>query len=109
MSENKESVDGRRIKDPSTERPSAPGEFAWEFDFTHYDHGAASTDSILVLYIFLPGDQHAHPIHVCRGNAPDSHVWGWDGNFDRPTVTPSIWEKGVWHGYLTAGRFVSCP
>lgn len=34
--------------------------------------------------------------------------WGWDGNEDAPTITPSIWTKGHWHGYLTAGEFRSC-
>lgn len=35
-------------------------------------------------------------------------VWDWDGNEDRPTVTPSVWVHGRWHGFITAGRMVSC-
>lgn len=45
-------------------------------------------------------------------------VWNWDGNEDRPTVTPSILvcqmnKKGErigehWHGFLTDGEFRSC-
>ncbi len=33
--------------------------------------------------------------------------WGWDGNREAPTVTPSInCEKGCgWHGWLKAGEF----
>lgn len=42
--------------------------------------------------------------------------WGWDGNEEQPTLTPSIWvnkgkanpDAGEWHGYLTKGEFVSC-
>lgn len=40
-------------------------------------------------------------------------VWGWNGNPDKPTATPSIEVhphggcKG-WHGYLTDGVFKSC-
>jgi hypothetical protein len=38
--------------------------------------------------------------------------WKWDGNRERPTVTPSIYFNrggaGEWHGYLTNGEFVEC-
>lgn len=35
-------------------------------------------------------------------------AWAWDGNHDAPTVSPSILIKpDHWHGYLTAGEFVS--
>ncbi|MBP6031236.1 MAG: hypothetical protein KA533_07395 [Sphingobium sp.] len=47
-----------------------------------------------------------------------SPKWHWDGNRDRPTLTPSILiyqmdETGQiigehWHGYLTAGDWKSC-
>jgi hypothetical protein len=48
--------------------------------------------------------------------APDQPcVWKWDGNIDRPTITPSInciAEKDGkptggcgWHGYITDGEF----
>lgn len=35
-------------------------------------------------------------------------TWDWDGNREKPTLTPSVWKKGHWHGYLTAGVWVSC-
>lgn len=45
-------------------------------------------------------------------------VWQWDGNREKPTLTPSINilqldEAGRqigehWHGFLTAGEFRSC-
>jgi hypothetical protein len=39
--------------------------------------------------------------------------WGWNGNPDKPTTTPSIDIKdgkggSHWHGYLTNGEFVPC-
>ena len=44
--------------------------------------------------------------------------WEWDGNEDKPTVTPSILNYQMnkegkiigehWHGFLTAGVFKSC-
>lgn len=39
--------------------------------------------------------------------------WGWDGNLERPTITPSIRclygpEKTRCHMHLTGGQFVLC-
>lgn len=54
----------------------------------------------------------------CGGIAighPDKPVqrspsWRWDGDIERPTLTPSINCTGGcgWHGYLTAGVFKEC-
>ena len=40
---------------------------------------------------------------------PDQHNWGWDGNLDAPTLTPSIHRTGDcgWHGHLQAGMWRS--
>lgn len=35
-------------------------------------------------------------------------TWDWDGNLDRPTLTPSVHTHGHWHGHFQAGRMVSC-
>lgn len=53
------------------------------------------------------------PQHVDRLTPDSLPVWGWDGNFEHPTLTPSIncvAEKNGqptsgcgWHGYITAG------
>lgn len=39
-----------------------------------------------------------------------SPSWQWNGDRQRPTLTPSILQVGGcrWHGYLTAGEFVEC-
>lgn len=35
--------------------------------------------------------------------------WEWDGNREKPTITPSILiDGGHWHGFLTDGVFRSC-
>ncbi len=34
--------------------------------------------------------------------------WDWDGNEDKPTLTPSINAVGSWHGWVRAGRMASC-
>ncbi len=34
--------------------------------------------------------------------------WRWDGNRDKPTLTPSIIHRNCgWHGYLTAGQWIA--
>lgn len=35
--------------------------------------------------------------------------WGWDGNLDHPTLTPSILRRTAcgWHGFMTAGEWRS--
>ncbi len=37
------------------------------------------------------------------------HVWKWDGDWETPTLTPSIQRRGAcnWHGYFTKGMFNS--
>lgn len=39
-------------------------------------------------------------------------AWQFDGNRDKPTITPSIWsDKGShydWHGFITNGELVIC-
>lgn len=35
--------------------------------------------------------------------------WVWNGNIDKPTLTPSILHTSCgWHGYLTDGVFIDC-
>ena len=40
------------------------------------------------------------------------HYWEWDGNEEKPTLSPSIacgMPKGCdWHGYMKAGRLEAC-
>lgn len=41
---------------------------------------------------------------------PETHPsWIWDGNIEKPTLTPSIYRKTAcgWHGYLRAGIWES--
>lgn len=101
---NTDSVDCVRLS--SLDQAHVPGSFCWDFDFPSL--GGNRTDEVHFLYVMLPGEQHRGCIQVKRGAPGGNRVWGWDGNEDRPTITPSIHHVGVWHGYLTAGRLVSC-
>jgi len=75
------------------------------------------------LHLWLPIDDPHHDravIPVARGAAAPP-AWGWNGNEERPTVTPSIKQQKVvghdakglpileeaWHGNLVDGNFVT--
>ena len=45
--------------------------------------------------------------HDPQGQNGGIAQWGWDGNREKPTFTPSVNCKGCWHGYIRAGRCVS--
>lgn len=32
--------------------------------------------------------------------------WEWDGNYERPTLSPSVWTHGHWHGWVRGGLMV---
>lgn len=44
---------------------------------------------------------------------PDRHTWLWDGNREKPTLSPSVWHDPrsgsvhEWHGWIRAGRMES--
>lgn len=59
------------------------------------------------LWMFCPGCQHAHRIHV-QWSAADlaaPPVWEWDGNLQAPTVAPSILVSGggTCHSFVRGG------
>lgn len=111
MSECKDSCDCRRIKLPREDGEAGatkPGDFAWDTDLP----GATAEEKAAphrTLYLHVPGAGHwsAWPVH--RGGTDGPRVWGWDGNEDKPTLAPSLWHQGVWHGHLLAGYLKSVP
>ncbi len=60
------------------------------------------------LYIRLPGSRHNDALRIQKGQPGGDRVWGWDGDEEKPTLTPSIDAPGEWHGYLRAGMLESC-
>ncbi len=93
---NSESVDCRKvIFAAEVGGMEKPGDFCFDDSFTH-------------IYIWLPGTSGPDAIQIQRGGPGGHRVWGWDGNADKPTLTPSIHARGEWHGFMTAGRLVSC-
>ncbi|MCB1516139.1 MAG: hypothetical protein KDJ19_00775 [Hyphomicrobiaceae bacterium] len=50
-------------------------------------------------------------IAVGNGYKPERKgrdTWNWNGSFEKPTLTPSVHDKGHWHGWLTDGVWRSC-
>ena len=46
---------------------------------------------------------------VRRGpEPPENRIWGWDGNVEQPTLEPSLHWIDKWHGWMRAGKLVSC-
>lgn len=91
----------RRLLESPTDQP-ATGDFLW----------GELHDGRRALYIRFPNSSAAHfdCIHCREG--PDlgsEKEWGWDGNMDCPTLTPSILNTGEWHGHLVKGVLESCP
>ena len=89
---NIESIDCRKVEFGKMEKV---GDFCFAPDFGF-------------IYLFLPGKSGPDAIEIGRGDPGGYRVWGWDGNQEKPTLTPSIHAPGQWHGYLKAGRLESC-
>lgn len=67
-----------------------------------------STDGQYYIRLWLPGNTWPFTLPIYQKNAPPYLAWGWNGDREQPSLTPSIDALGSWHGYLSAGRFVSC-
>lgn len=89
---NTSSIETRRVKFGEM---SQPGDFTFDDDFSH-------------IYLWLPGLNGPESLQIQRGESDKDRIWGWDGNEDKPTLTPSIQTIGHWHGFLRAGRLESC-
>lgn len=98
---NRESVDAFEIDGRGYEAIMGAGPGAFYFD-----------DDFELICIHLPGG------HYCAIPLDGSRGWRWDGNKEKPTITPSILQSltwgpdkvyiELWHGFMTYGRLVSC-
>lgn len=89
---NTQSIDTRRVPFGSM---AQPGDYCFD-------------EERETLYVWLPGCGGPDALKIQRGAPGGERVWGWNGDEEKPTLTPSIHDVGRWHGYLTAGRLVSC-
>jgi Family of unknown function (DUF6527) len=104
---NTESVILNRVKVPlESGQKTKPGDFAWDFDAEAC--GGDRSKPTHYIYVHLPGESSWSAIKVQQGAPGGNRVWGWNGNEDKPTLTPSIHAVGIWHGFLTNGELKSC-
>lgn len=64
------------------------------------------------LVLKLPSG-HVTEIPVGQAKPVEGPSWQWDGNEDKPTLSPSLWHwkntgrPEEWHGWIRSGRMVS--
>lgn len=85
------------------------GHFYWTVD---------PTDGQRFLWMKLPrldSRWDGSPCIIPVRPTQDSPSWGWDGNLERPTLTPSVFHDPNspqsphhWHGWITNGQMVGC-
>lgn len=93
---NTESIEGKLFEGGDEAAAHGPGAFCWAEDESH-------------IYIIMPGHKHLDAIAVTRDpELREERTWLLTGTREKPTLSPSLDSRGVWHGYLRAGRFESC-
>ena len=76
------------------------GDFAWwtnDAGVRHIKMAVPRGDDTHWLFCVIP---------VKQGQNETGKHWGWDGNEDVPTLTPSVHHIGHWHGWVRAGALV---
>ena len=70
------------------------------------------TVTIRFFCALLPGGHYValplRPVPATDIPINGGHSWEWNGNEDKPTLSPSVNSIGNWHGWVRAGRMVSC-
>ena len=82
--------------------PISDEEWAKWYDFPREKAPEINRGDIVHLPIVIGSPTRAQPdwAHM-QGH------WGWDGNREMPTITPSINVIGRWHGWLRQGKLVT--
>lgn len=90
-------MDTRMLRLPNDSMPLHEGEFAWD-------------ESESYCRMMLPG-KHFTNIPTQKATAATAR-WEWNGDLDRPTLTPSVrvfieqeggTQEELWHGFITDG------
>lgn len=95
---NTESIDCRKVvfaADTDGIGLEKPGDFCF-------------SDERDVIYVWIPGMSGPDAISIQRGSPGGPRVWGWNGDEEKPSITPSIHVLNKWHGHLTNGKLISC-
>ena len=89
---------GRSKRNPNF--PEKPGDFFWNLSMGEHRS--------LVVKLPAPEDGQRDgvrewPITWALSNGAQ---WTWDGNEDKPTLTPSLGAPNLWHGWVSNGQLV---
>lgn len=102
---NQGSCDMVRVANRKDVQDGIPGSYCLE---------STRADGQQRMFLKLPGGGYCGGLPIARTKpALDEPSWGWDGNEDKPTLTPSVWfmknsgRADEWHGWIRAGRMVS--
>lgn len=107
-------VQGKRI--PDGQMPKEPGE--WRYH--RWTYMGDDTEYWGILCRLPEPGFGLHSVTIRRTGSqmpvpPKRPSWEWDGNIEKPTLSPSIKSLGgdngkteMWHGHLVAGVFVGC-
>lgn len=89
----------RRVDPPPLENRPAPqvGDFYWWQD----KQGRRS----LLLAVPWPAREGRAVWSRWAVTEPNENgaLWEWDGNEEKPTLSPSLHWPGIWHGWVKAG------
>lgn len=81
----------------------------WDWPEGHFGYGV----NMQTMYLRLPANSCVSmciiPIRLNHGDG--ERAWNWDGNIEKPTLSPSIHHNAneaesadYWHGFVTAGE-----
>lgn len=79
------------------------GREPWDFEIVPWNE---SPSGEYTLSFVRPGCRFDRCVINIRKGEPRAPVFGWDGNRDTPTITPSIGcdHRCGWHGNITNGE-----
>ena len=84
-------------------------------DFRFLDENGKPTRDVAAVrrfQFYCPKQERGEKVSYCgeirvgfHVKPPGARTWAWDGNFENPTLQPSINCLECWHGYVTGGNF----
>lgn len=88
----------RRPEDSLFEEPPVLGHFGWKM-----------RDGKRILLVVIPCPGRDNGIWSEWSIDHRNHCgaqWSWNGNEDKPTLSPSLHAVGVWHGWVRDGQLI---
>jgi hypothetical protein len=97
---------------------ASKGESFLGFPVGHFYWAVDAQDGERYLWMKLPrqdDDPQGSPCRIKVKPTADTPAWGWAGNVEKPTLTPSVFHDPCnpasphhWHGFIVAGEMKGC-